>query len=485
MSDDLERLASTCIFPGFEGVSAPEWLRREVAGGLGGVVLFSWNVRDREQLAELTGAIQRERDDVLIAIDEEGGDVTRLEVDRGSSYPGNLALGAVDDIDLTRAVAGSIAAELAQVGVNFDLAPVADVNTNPRNPVIGVRSFGSDPQLVARHVGAFVEGLQSGRVAACAKHFPGHGDTETDSHLELPTVSRTLEALRQSELVPFRAAIDAGVKAIMTAHITVPAVDPRPATISSAHLHGLLREELGFDGMVFTDALEMRAISETVGVEQGAVLALAAGADALCLGHDLAEAAVESVRSAIVGAVQRGELAEDRLIEAAGRVVSVGQWSRAATADGSPDPAVGLVAARRALHVEGDARLTGTAFVVECVPETTMAADPSRHSLAELLEEVGSKAESVQVSGPVADATSLLESAHGRALVLVIRDPQRHEWERSLAGQLVSARPDTVVVDVGYPAWRPPSFGAHLTTYGAGRANLAAAAEILVARTAR
>src|SRR5882672_3109876 len=209
---ELERLASACIFPGARGVSAPDWLRREVADGLGGVVLFSRNVRDRAQLARLTEGIRAERTDVLVGIDEEGGDVTRLEAGSGSSYPGNLALGAADDVELTERVAASIGAELAGVGVNLDLAPVADVNTNPRNPVIGVRSFGSDPGLVARHVGAFVTGLQGRGVVACAKHFPGHGATEADSHLELPTVRAGLDELRREELVPFRAAIAAGVR---------------------------------------------------------------------------------------------------------------------------------------------------------------------------------------------------------------------------------------------------------------------------------
>ena len=179
MSSDLECLASACIFPGAAGLAAPAWLRREVADGLGGVVLFSRNVRDREQLAALTAALRSERADVLVGIDEEGGDVTRLEAATGSSYPGNLALGAVDDVGLTERVAAAIAADLAAVGVDLDLAPVADVNTNPRNPVIGVRSFGSDAALVARHVAAFVTGLQGGGVVACAKHFPGHGATES------------------------------------------------------------------------------------------------------------------------------------------------------------------------------------------------------------------------------------------------------------------------------------------------------------------
>ena len=177
MSAELERLASSCILPGFEGPVVPDWVRRRLAEGLGGVVLYAWNVESRDQLRALTDDLRSERADLLIAIDEEGGDVTRLEAATGSSYPGNGALGVVDDVELTERVAAAIGAELAEVGVNLDFAPVADVNTNPQNPVIGIRSFGSDGDLVARHVAAFVRGLQSSGVAACAKHFPGHGDT--------------------------------------------------------------------------------------------------------------------------------------------------------------------------------------------------------------------------------------------------------------------------------------------------------------------
>ena len=483
MSSQLERLASACIFPGLDGLAAPDWLRRELADGLGGVTLFSRNVRDREQLALLTGEIRAERDGALIGLDEEGGDVTRLEVDTGSSYPGNLALGAVDDVVLTGKVAASIAAELVGVGVNLDLAPVADVNTNPRNPVIGVRSFGSEPALVARHVVAFVAGLQSRGVIACPKHFPGHGATELDSHHELPTVDVDLDELRRSELAPFRAAIEAGAKAIMTAHIVVPAVDALPATISRTHIDGLLRQELGFTGLVMTDALEMRAISGTVGVEEGAILSLVAGTDALCLGSDLQREAVGRVRDAIVGAVGDGRLSEERLAEAAERVEAAGAWSRRQREAAVPEPAVGLAAARRALQTEGDVRLTRSALVVECVPQSTMAADPARHGLSGILRELDPRTESLRLDEAVEDVGALAASASGRQVVLVLRDPQRHEWERSLAERLLALCPGAVVVDVGYPDWRPEGAAGRLTTFGASRACLVAAAERLTGRS--
>jgi beta-N-acetylhexosaminidase len=354
-----------------------------------------------------------------------------------------------------------MAADLRAVGVDLDLAPVADVNTNPRNPIIGVRSFGSDGALVARHVGAFVDGLQAGGVAACAKHFPGHGDTSQDSHLELATVALVTE----DSLRPFRAAVEAGVWAVMTAHIRVVAIGREPATVSPVLL-GSLRK-LGFAGVVMTDALEMRAISATIGVEEGAVRALAAGADALCLGHDLGDDAVESVIHAVVAAVRDGRLAEERLAQAASRVAR----ALPSATEASDGREVGLAAARRAVQVEGDAALRGPALVVELAPEPTIAAG-----------EVGGRlavpgAATIRVTEPV-PAGDLLSD--GRRLVLVVRDPHRHDWERRLADELVGLAPDAIVVDTGFPSWRPERCGGLIRTFGSSRVSLQAAAELFV-----
>jgi beta-N-acetylhexosaminidase len=453
----LDPAAAACLFPGFEGLQAPDWLRRLLAEGLGGVVLFARNVRDPEQLAGLCADLRAEQPQLLIATDEEGGDVTRLEAAGGSSFPGNLSLGAVDDVELTRRVAAAMGGELAAAGVNLDLAPVADVVVSPANPIVGVRSFGSDPALVARHAAAFVEGLQGVGVAACAKHFPGHGETEADSHLELPAASVDRETLYERALPPFRAAIAAGVRAVMTAHVRFPALGEAPATLSPEAIR-LLREELGFPGLVITDALEMRAISGTVGLEQGAVQALAAGADALCLGAERTPEEVERVRHAITDAVAAGRLPEPRLHKAAGRVAETAAWT-------SPRPhsdrEVGLEAARRALEVEGDLSHTGEPLVVELQAEPSIAAGRAEHGLGELLD-----AQTLHVRE--GDTLPPLEA--GRQLVLVLRDAHRHAWQR----ELVSC--GAIVVETGYPTWRPERVKAYVVTYGAGGANLAAAA---------
>jgi beta-N-acetylhexosaminidase len=190
LTSEVERLSAGCLLAGFAGPTVPEWLKGWLEAGLGGVVLFARNVQSPAQVAELTAGLRAERPELVVAIDEEGGDVTRLEAASGSSYPGSWALGVVDDVALTESVAAAIGADLAAAGVNVNLAPVADVNSNPLNPIVGIRSFGSDAELVARHAAAFVAGLQLTGVAACVKHFPGHGDTREDSHVELPTVRR-------------------------------------------------------------------------------------------------------------------------------------------------------------------------------------------------------------------------------------------------------------------------------------------------------
>ena len=466
---DLDRLAAACLLPSFPGHAVPAWAARWLERGLGGITLFAYNVRDPVQLRSLTDALRAESPELLISIDEEGGDVTRLEAEHGSSYPGNLALGAVDDPALTEEVASAIAGDLARAGVNLNLAPVADANTNPRNPVIGVRSFGSDPELVARHVAAFVAGTQRQGVAACAKHFPGHGDTAADSHRELPVVGGDLA----DALLPFRAAVAAGVRAVMTGHLLVPELDDAPATISAPILTGLLRGELGFDGLVVSDALEMQGISGTVGVEEAAVLALAAGADALCLGHDLHEGAVERVHAAIVGAVRSGRLAEERVAEAAGRVAEAGRWASPTDA-GAAGRSAGTVAARRALEVTGDVTVAGSIVVLELVPEANIAAGDARHGLADVLPE----AVAVRLREAPRDLPALLAEHEGRRLVVVGRDAARHEWQQETMSAAASLRPDAILVETGLPGRRPDGV-ASIVTFGAGRANLAAAAEAL------
>ena len=464
MTLELERQAAACLFASFPGAEAPDWIRAWLGRGLGGIVLFADNVADRSQAAALTAALRAEREELVVAIDEEGGDVTRLEAASGSSYPGNLALGAGDDTELTEGVAAAIAAELTGIGVTMNLAPVADVNSNPRNPVIGVRSFGSEPDLVARHVAAFVAGTQRVGVAACAKHFPGHGDTAVDSHLELPTVAGDL----QEALLPFRAAIDAGVAGVMTGHLLVPELDDAPATLSPRIVSGLLREELGFEGLVLSDALEMRAVSGTVGLVEGALTALEAGVDALCLGRVQGEDVVESVHQAVVEAVLSGRIGADRVAEAAERIGRVAQRVQDQV---TPDRELGVAAARRALRVRGDVAVSSPPLVVELQPEPSIAAGPGGHGLGTAIRNRVPDTDVIVLN----EGSEPLAVPEGRPLVLVLRDAARHEWQQRAATALAP----TVIVEIGLPGWRPDGVSAWIETNGAGRVNLEAAAEVI------
>ncbi|HYG95332.1 MAG TPA: glycoside hydrolase family 3 N-terminal domain-containing protein, partial [Nocardioides sp.] len=356
----LESLALRVLLPSFAGAALPPQWARLLEEGLGGVCLFGSNLTGRgadAEVAALTAAVRSARPDALVATDEEGGDVTRLHARTGSPVLGAAALGAVGSLELTAATGRAVGAELVSVGIDLDLGPVADVNSNPDNPVIGTRSFGTDADLVGRHVSAWVGGLQERGVAACVKHFPGHGDTAQDSHLTLPVLDASADVVHGREVRPFRAAVDAGVAAVMTSHIVVPALDAqRPATLSPTVL-GLLREELGFDGAIVSDALDMAGASGGRGIPEAAVLALAAGCDLLCVGPDKDARLVRAIQAAVVDAVGSGRLSEDRLVDAAARVSRIRRASY--PADGRSTgydelPASELVdAARKALVVEG------------------------------------------------------------------------------------------------------------------------------------
>ncbi|HEV2218229.1 MAG TPA: glycoside hydrolase family 3 N-terminal domain-containing protein [Candidatus Dormibacteraeota bacterium] len=470
MTRSVEGAALRCLLPGFVGTSAPDWVLRRAADGLGGVCLYARNITSPDQLEKLCRRLHAENPGLIIAIDEEGGDVTRLEAATGSSYPGNLALGAAGDVDLTRSVARAIGLELATAGIDLDLAPDADVNSNAANPVIGVRSFGSEPGAVAAHTAAWIHGLQSAGVAACVKHFPGHGDTSVDSHVALPVVGADP---RDGALRPFEAAIAAGVRAVMSAHIVAPSLGRLPATVSRPIMTGLLREELGFRGLSVTDGLEMKAIAD---ISAGAVQSLEAGCDLLCIGGGLAdEDVVIELHRAIVAAVSGA-----RLQEAADRVDALAEWRAAhpAPAD-APDRTVGLAAARRALRVEGDLRVGDDVVVVQLSPESSMASGLIPWGLAEPLAGRGARVTKFEYSDGPIDLDPIARKAGGRSLVVTVRNLHRHEWQQEAAAALLGMRPDSVVVEMGLPACRPAGATRYITTSGAARVCAIAAAEVM------
>ena len=277
------------LFAGFEGLELPEDLARLIAAGrVGGVVLFARNIGDPEQLKSLNAALHAcapAQAPLLIAIDQEGGRVQRL-CDPWTQWPPMQRLGETNDLEMTAAVARALAVELSDLGIGLDFAPCVDVDTNPANPVIGDRSFGREPTRVAAHAAHFIRAMQGAGVASCAKHFPGHGDTACDSHLELPRLDHDLARLHAVELPPFAAAVEAGVASIMTAHVLFPAVDAkRPATLSP-DVMAILREEFAYDGVVFSDDLEMKAIADHHSPKAMVDGCLEAGVDSLLACND-------------------------------------------------------------------------------------------------------------------------------------------------------------------------------------------------------
>ena len=507
----LTRLADAILIPPFPGASAPRWILDALSRGLAGVTLFGQNISAPDQVHALTAGLRAASAgaDPVIAIDEEGGDVTRVAYSDGSPYPGNAALGAVDDTSLTRSVYQAIGADLAALGINFNLAPCADVLGSADSPAVGTRSFGADTGLVSRHTAAAVAGLQGAGVAACTKHFPGHGRTRTDTHEAIATIEGGLDDLRLRDLPPFEAAIRAGTLAIMPSHLRVPELTGMlPATVSGAALTGLLRGELRFTGVIVSDALEMRATRDMFGIPRAAVLAVAAGTDLLCLGRDNTEDDYLAVRQALVAAVRDGTLDGARLEEAADRVARLrGGLARARRdhdgdvipgdcdvipGDGDVIPGdgvvsraadrvrIGLAAARRAVRVSGPQRTLRRPVIIEVEPRENIAAGRFGWGLGPWAPAGSVRRVNVLGNGEVPkDAPAILAAAAGHSLVAVVRDAHRDQNTQSLVKALLAARPDLVLVEMGLPLWRPPEGTSYLATYGASRASAQAAAELL------
>ena len=325
---------------------------------LGGVIYFAWsnNVNNTAQIAGLSNGVQRASLDAtdtpaLISTDQEGGVVFRVPA---TELPGNMALGAgrsTQDAHTAAVIGGR---ELKAVGVNWNFAPVADVNVNPANPVIGVRSFSEDPQLTADLTGAQVRGYQEAGIAAAAKHFPGHGDTAVDSHTGLPVIDHTREEWEAIDKPPFQAAIDQGIKAIMTAHIVVPSLDPSgdPATLSKPIMTGVLRQEMGYNGVVITDSLGMAGVREKYGDARVPVLALKAGVDMLLMPPD-----IDLAYNSVLDAVRSGELTEERIDISVKRILRL-KWDLRLVQDPYADAAQAQQITRSPAHLAQAQALT-------------------------------------------------------------------------------------------------------------------------------
>jgi beta-N-acetylhexosaminidase len=356
----LEEKIGQMLVVGFHGHEPPphilDWLKE---GRIGGVILFSRNIETPQQVSDLTDRLHRAaRRPILVAIDQEGGVVSRLR-EGFTESPGAMALGAADDPKLTEEVSAVLATEMRALGINWNLAPAIDLTHDIRNPSVGVRSLGSDPLHVSRHALAQVRGLQGAGVAATAKHFPGKANTPVDPHVTLPVIEGPLGDMWDTDLVPFRAVCDAGVAAVMITHVQFKALEPLyPSTLSQAIIQGLLRRDMGYRGLVTTDCMEMKAVTDAYGPGESAVLAARAGANVVLFSHT--KKYQEAAYDALQDAVRTGRLPVEKVDYSVARINEV----KRRFASGKRPP---LKVIRRPSHLEtvGRAARAGTVLLMD------------------------------------------------------------------------------------------------------------------------
>ena len=365
----LARSVGQLLTVGFDGPRLPVDLQTRISESrVGGVMLFRPNIETPAQVAALVGAIRAAsppEQPCVVAIDQEGGLVQRLRAPL-TVWPDMLSVASAGDVTRTEQVGRALGDELAALGIGWNFAPVLDVHTNPANPVIGNRAFGVTPDEVIKHSLAFWRGLRAAGLVGCGKHFPGHGDTKSDSHLDLPTVEHGRDRLQRIELAPFAAAARAGAEAIMTAHVRFPAIDPQfPATLSRPALFEVLRGELGFQGVIVSDDFGMKAVADLFSVEELAVRAVAAGCDVLLI-REPAEHQ-ERAFAAILREAESSAVFRARVLESAARVAGLKSLCRV----GPPAPAAMLASL---LGTPAHRALAGSFAKVD--PHSIVAASP-------------------------------------------------------------------------------------------------------------
>lgn len=435
MEMSLERMIGQRMVVGFPGYEIPDELRALVREHyVGNIILFAENIRDNAQLKRLCGELQalvraETGFPAFITIDQEGGVVSRLSAD-AAVVPSAMCVsstGAPKNAYIAGLITGR---ELNALGVNFDLAPVMDVNSNPHNPAIGVRSYGDTPETVGRYGAEMIRGLTEGGVLSCAKHFPGHGDTALDSHLSLPRVDKTLEELEGCELKAFRAAIEAGVPAVMTTHILFPQLEPEgvPATMSRRIITGVLKERLGFQGLVVSDCMMMQAIQRYFGTVNGVVAAACAGVDMMFTSHsiDYARQSCEALKEA----VQSGRLPMEEMRASAEKILRYKQALRPASEDSGIVGCGEHRAEVRRMMEAGLALVCGTLpplgaspLFLGCHPfRPTIASNPEDESVSfprTMQAMLGGTAIPTPADPTEAEIEAVLEQAHGHSAIVV------------------------------------------------------------------
>ncbi len=493
----LEEKVGQLFVIGFDGPTFDAGLRQMIVEyGVGGIIFFARNVQSPEQAAELTNALQAAAKEgghpgLLAAVDQEGGRVARLTEGTGfTEFPGGMAAGATGDPRTACRIAASMAEEMRAVGFNVDFAPDLDVNNNPDNPVIGLRSFSSDPQKVAAFGAEFIRGLQENGVMAFGKHFPGHGDTSVDSHVGLPVVPHGRERLEAVEFVPFRAAVQAGVAGMMSAHVTFPQIDPDglPGTLSPQVMTGLVREELGFQGLLATDSLEMGALGASgYPVPTAALQAFKAGADLLLFNrdHDLHKQAFRRVLEAVRG----GEIPVERLDQSVERILS------AKTRYGLMEPpqvdAHHLTQVRTAERVRMADECARAALTVVRAADGILPLKPGQPLLTlevpgvnGLGERLGAQALSISDRPSRDEIAAALAAARGKTVLVTTSDAKTNPAQIALVDALLAANVTLIVAAVRnpYDLMAFPQVQTYIATYGSNSPMLRALADMLLGR---
>jgi beta-N-acetylhexosaminidase len=459
----------------FTGTTVPAWLGGALDAGLASVILFGHNTPDAATARELARALHARAEHCVVAIDEEGGDVTRLQAATGSSLPTAWALGEVDDPELTRRTGRALGDLLAACDLDLDLAPVLDVSTDPANPVIGTRAYGDEPDRVALHARAFATGLIDAGLGTCAKHFPGHGATATDSHTALPRIDLDAARFEREHLAPWR--IAPWLDAVMTAHVLVPALGEGPASISPWS-RPLLDRAVGgtFHGLVITDALDMAAVAEDPGYGEAAVRALEAGADLLCLGTSLRrddERMLREAHDALLAAVATGRIERAALHERAERTR---QRLRSLRTRRRFVPAPELDAALARLEHLG-AEAAARAVRSRHGPAHLDLRHRAQHASGARTQQL---VDALRERGISADVPAYPDRPAPEAQLLLLTGLPRSDAEegRRLA-DLLAARPDAIVVHTGVPD-AAPDHRLLVLAHGGGRTMMRAAVDLLL-----
>ena len=469
---DVNQAILTRFSPGFGGSKVPDWLKPWLEKGLGGITLFSSNCPSLEETGELVSTLRSYSPNLVISIDEEGGDVTRLFAREGSPYPSPALLGQCDDVELTYDSYFNLGRILRDLGIDMSYAPVADVVISEDNPIVGVRAFGRDYDLVARHTVAAIRGFHDAGVAACPKHFPGHGGVAEDSHHHLPTLHGNIAELQSTHLKPFVDSINAGVQAIMVGHIITPSLDPKnPASCSHAVITDYLKSELGFKGMVITDALDMGALGGTKKIAQSATRSFMAGADLLCFSglYDQSEI-INSSFQAIKKEVETGRISALLLDEEFERVRN---WH--------PDPALkpttnhdlNIERLSQGVEIVGDVRIRHkSVHLVEVSADPTIAAGYVAWGMRRALVNDGIKVE-LETSDVV------LRESDPDQLIVAFRDAYRDPKLQANLNRILERYPDAIFIDMGWPSRNFEGKNV-IRTFGSSAISSAIASNLLV-----